>query len=187
MIVNVLLKIKMSRKKLVLIILIVLAVGVLVFYRLVQDRKEIRTNVDSEPSQEMLIVREGEPDYTQPLISTENKTSPKPTVPDSSKIEISNVKVNNFYDDSKKINSSGDRLILEQSDFEAIYFPRGNQFLISVLTSPFYKTRLDAEKAFLEKLDISEKEACKLDVSITTPNFVNPNEAGIDFTLSFCK
>ena len=92
------------------------------------------------------MVREDEPDYTKPLVPEEDKTFPEPTVPESSKIESSNVKVDNFYKYSKKINSFGDRLILEDKDFEVVYFPKTDAFLISVLASPFYPKRLEAEK-----------------------------------------
>jgi len=47
--------------------------------------------------------------------------------------------------------------------------------------------KLEVEKRFIELLDISEAEACKLDVIITTPQFVNPEFAGEEYYLSFCN
>ena len=175
---------KSKKKVLGLILILAILGGFVALGFLKEDKKTIETMENAPPD---FVVSEDEPDYTKPLIPSGGESFPEPTIPESSKIESSNVKVNNFYKDSKKINSFGDRLISEEKDFEIIYFPRGDQFLISVLASPFYPKRLEAEKKLLNVLGISEKEACKLNVSITTPAFVNPNEAGIDYSLSFCK
>jgi len=58
---------------------------------------------------------------------------------------------------------------------------------IVILGSPFEKYRAEAEKAFLIKLNVSEGEACSLNVVVGTVQFANPDEAGRDFPLSFCE
>lgn len=84
------------------------------------------------------------------------------------------------------INDKGDILVTESKDFKILYFPKTNQFLVSILSSPFEKARLSAEEEFLKTLSIDKKLACELNVLITTPVFINPNEAGKEYRLSFC-
>lgn len=66
------------------------------------------------------------------------------------------------------------------------YSQTSDSFLISIQSAPFDSNRKKAEEAFLESLDITKEDACKLDVSITTPQSVNPKEAGTIYRLSFC-
>jgi hypothetical protein len=81
--------------------------------------------------------------------------------------------------------------------FEGVVFPTSDaydiqyygtieQFLIFINAAPFEPHRQDAEGAFLTVLGISEEEACTLDVTIRTPAFVNPDQGGREFPLSFC-
>ena len=177
---------KSKKKVLGLILILAILGGIVALGFLREDKKtlELEKTEDIPPN---FTLGEDEPDFTKPLVQEGKGALPGPTVSESSKIEVSNVKVNNFYKDAKKINSQGDILISEEKDFDIVYFPKGDEFLISILSSPFYPKRLEAEKKLLETLGISEKDACKLDVSITTPAFVNQNEAGINYGLSFCK
>ena len=87
---------------------------------------------------------------------------------------------------SQKINDNGDLLISETKNYKVIYFPKNNQVFVSILSSPFSKFREEAEKELLEVLDIDSDTSCKLNVLITTPRFVNPEEAGKEDVLSFC-
>jgi hypothetical protein len=60
-------------------------------------------------------------------------------------------------------------------------------YQVNVLGSPFERARLDAEQAFLFELGITEERACVLNVVVTTPAYANPNDAGINYSLSFCE
>lgn len=63
----------------------------------------------------------------------------------------------------------------------------GDYFKILVTKSPFQQYRLQAEQKFLEQMNLTVEQACKLDVEITTPRFANPQEAGQIYKLSFCQ
>lgn len=164
--------IKMNKKKIIIIaflILFLLIVVVVLF-----SRKEEEVVPLTQPT-------------TTPF--TYPKTSPFPVLekPKGSSIEISDVEVENFYNKEVNTNTRGDTLFVDKGDYQIMYFAKEERFLISILGSPFDKIKGVAEKEFLLTLSINEGEACKLDVSITTPYFANPKEAGVDYKLSFCE
>lgn len=72
-------------------------------------------------------------------------------------------------------------------NFQIVYIPSEKQYQIFINNSPFDKYRTEAENVFLSLLKTSKGEACKLKVEISTPYFVNPNEAGQTYPLSFCS
>ena len=117
------------------------------------------------------------------------KISPFPVLekPKGPSIKISDVEVENFYNKEVNTNTRGDTLFVDKGDYQIMYFAKEERFLISILGSPFDKIKGVAEKEFLLILSISEEEACKLSVSITTPYFANPKKAGVDYKLSFCE
>ena len=100
---------------------------------------------------------------------------------------INNTEIKNVYKNAIDINDVGDVVFSETDSSQLVYHPKDNFFLISILDSPFESARLAAEQQFLQSLEISESEACKLNVSVTTPRFANPEEAGRNYKLSFCK
>ncbi len=122
-------------------------------------------------------------------ISLEPETSPTPAVtPSGDTVTISSVPVNNFYQSTTPFNPQGDRVIADVDNaYKITYLAQFQQFLISINGSPFATYRQQAEGAFLQKMNISQTDACKLNVVIRTPSFANPNEAGQDYPLSFCK
>lgn len=111
----------------------------------------------------------------------------RPTAPPKEKINISGVLVNNFLQNPKRVDKSGDIFILETQEYRLIYFSKYNSFLISIFSSPFPKVKKQAEEDFLRALGISEIESCRLNVSVTTPYFANPDYSGKDWSLSFCE
>jgi hypothetical protein len=114
-------------------------------------------------------------------------SKPKIVVSEKDKIKISSVTMNNFTKDAEVI-SRGEVLRFEENDeFHIIARTKEGQFMISILGSPFMEMRLKAEEALLRKLNITEEEACKLDVIITTPIFANEAESGKNYGLSFCE
>jgi hypothetical protein len=90
------------------------------------------------------------------------------------------IEVHNFYLNSETINPEGDTYVIDRPEYSITYLPKFGKFMISILTSPFEQVRLT-------KLQISEAQACQLDISISTPLFANPDFAGRQFTLSFCN
>lgn len=102
------------------------------------------------------------------------------------KIIISNVEMNDVLSNPVETNSFGDGLILKGNSYQIVYLKNSNNFLISILDSPFEKFKLVAEQEFLRLLGVSEIDACRLNVTVTTPAFANPAEAGGIYKLSFC-
>lgn len=103
------------------------------------------------------------------------------------KITISGVDVDNFYLNSESNNNQEDILIKNTVAFQIVYLKKQNKFLLSIRSSPFTQKRAEAEEQFLKTLGIERQEACRLNVTITTPFFANPDYAGQEFSLSFCK
>jgi len=125
--------------------------------------------------------------------------SPNPTIqvvfptapiinPNDSSITISGVQMNNFTKTSTQMNQEGDLSIANVSNsYQIVYLAHFQEFLITINGSPFEAQRQAAEAAFLQSLGISQTDACKLPVSITTPRYANPDQAGTQYPLSFCQ
>lgn len=123
-----------------------------------------------------------------PLPTTElPKSSFNFQKPEGFKINISGLEVNNFYNFDTEVNERGDVTFVKNALYQILYFSEEDEFLISVLSSPFEQARSRAELDFLNKLEINKNQACQLKVNISTPNFVNPNESGKNYKLSFCQ
>ena len=113
---------------------------------------------------------------------------PSPIIPTTETIEISNIKVNNFYKDAKKIdNERNVYLVDEPNKYQLLYEEGFDQFLISISGSLFEELRGEAEQRLISDLNIQPQEACSLNVLITTPAFVNPDYSGKAYRLSFCE
>lgn len=115
----------------------------------------------------------------------------KPTVkiiPTGETVIINNIPVNNFYQNSPSFNPEGDRTLADvDGQYRIVYLSENQQFLLNIQGSPFEQYRQAAEQAFLQKMGISQQQACNLNVIIRTPAFVNPDQAGQDYFLSFCQ
>lgn len=121
------------------------------------------------------------------LTPTPSLSSQQISLPQGSIYPISEIHMKNFYQFAQEIKSDGEVIIEENENYRIMYFPEREYFLISILSSPFSDVRKGAEESFLQILGLNRENACKLNLSITTPIFVNPNEAGTDYHLSFCK
>lgn len=116
------------------------------------------------------------------------ESSPTP-IPSAPEIEISGTKVSNFYKTAARIGKSGDIYIKNNNPkkYRIMYQQPFNQFMISILASPFTEIRLEAEQDFLSQLNITKQEACSLNVIIVTQSFVNPDYSDKSYKLSFCE
>lgn len=74
----------------------------------------------------------------------------------------------------------------EKRLYQISYFPPSNSYLISIMGSPFEQYRKEAEKAFINQLNLSPIELCKLNVTIATSYITNPKESEKSYRLSFC-
>lgn len=130
--------------------------------------------------------------FSRKQIRQPNVFLPTPTpvqIPQISpkKINISGVQTNDFLSSPKEVNKNGDVLFAETPKYQLVYLQNFNQFIVSILSSPFETIKKEAEIEFLHRLGITENEACKLNVSVTTPYFANPDYSGKNWPLSFCE
>lgn len=102
----------------------------------------------------------------------------------SSKVEAAK---ENALSKTMKVNARGDVLLVDKPEYQIIYFQKEDQFLISILKSPFEAIREEAEDEFLQITKADQETLCKLDVVLTTPSFANPSLAGKIVYLSFCQ
>jgi hypothetical protein len=78
--------------------------------------------------------------------------------------------------------------IYKQPDnsYQIFSYPDRDEYWILIMASPFSKYRSLAETQFLKQTGLSKDKACKLNIKVTTPYYVNPNESGTNYPLSFC-
>ena len=167
-------------KKLLLFLIIGLGVLILLIANLFQKNNSINKSL-LNPTPTVVI---------PPNYSNQVKIPSYVTIDQvNNKAIISNVKMNNFFNSANILNKEGDMQVSDatNSGYNITYLSQFNEFLISINKSPFDQFRIQAENNFLTKLGINQQEACKLTVVITTPRFVNPNQAGQNYSLSFCQ
>lgn len=80
----------------------------------------------------------------------------------------------------------GDGLIADEQAFQIFYYEVDKSFSIAILQEPITDIRKVAEAQLIERLQISENDACKLIISVTVPSFVNENISGQNLGISFC-
>lgn len=122
-----------------------------------------------------------------PGSSQHNATSSALFGSDGKTISINGVIMDNFYKTSTPFNPQGDRILDSTNDNYRIFFiSSSNEFLLTITGSGFAQNRAAAEQAFLQALNLSPENACKLHVVVQTISSVNSQEAGQDYPLSFC-
>lgn len=121
------------------------------------------------------------------FVATVVITAKKQIADEAGRIMVSGISVKNPRSSVVMENEQGDVVFSKSNGFEIVYLPTFKQFLISITAPPFNENVSAAEQEFLDRLGISEAEACKLNVVITTPQSANPNEAGKNYGLSFCE
>lgn len=77
-------------------------------------------------------------------------------------------------------------LMVEDQDFLIEYYAPDQSFSIALMNPDIWKARMAAEARLLEKLHISQEEACKLVVNLSVPLDVNAEASGKNYGLSFC-
>lgn len=98
------------------------------------------------------------------------------------------VLVNNFYKNAVQVFSDGSgALIIRDPAYDVLYFQPDGSFTISILKKPVLANRTQAESAFLQELNISQADACKLKVLVGVPISIDPQYSGKNLGLSFCQ
>lgn len=138
------------------------------------------------------VIRKSVPKALPTLISQQNQPSKLGSslgsfeVPDNNQVVISDVTVNNFY--NNELNRSGGNVIFyEQNNIQVAYIYDINTFTITLSGTPFDQLKTQAESIFLSQLSINEQDACKLNVAIQASPFVYPERTDQTYRLSFCE
>ncbi len=105
----------------------------------------------------------------------------------SIKTDQGTVVLDDIYQKAEEMLPAGNLGLRKTDDYIIDYYPELRTFSIALLNPEIEVARLKAEQDFLATLNISEEEACKLEVTVGVPNSVNPKYAGIIYPLSFCQ
>ncbi len=126
---------------------------------------------------------------TFPSVST---STPAPiAVPTSTTITLGpsqgSVTVKNFYQSAASITKDQQTVaVADAPNYVIAYNVSDSSFAIALLSTPLQAARQAAESAFLNKLGISQQDACKLTVYEGVPASVSDQYVGQSFPLSFC-
>lgn len=103
------------------------------------------------------------------------------------KTQEGEISVKNIYalPDTKPLSDDGINFENNQYYYMA-YYPKQQGFLISILNPDIEKARTLAEQYFLDVLNTSKSDACKLNVSLTVSPNANKKASGGNYRLSFC-
>jgi len=144
--------------------------------------------LDSSPSKPVSLVLsfEKHPGYDCDCCNLANKISLYPPIsPIIPEVDAQKAK-ENALSHAIETNSRGDMLLINNPEYQIIYFAKEDQFLISIQKSPFEEWRQKAEEEFLQITKAEKRIACQLNVVVSTPQFANPEESGKIFPPSFC-
>jgi len=108
-------------------------------------------------------------------------------VPQGETIQSSGQQISNVYNTAKEVTLQTDAIMADNENYQIMYFKFSDEFLVTILGSPFESFQKMAERDLISQLKIDENTACRLKVSVTTPSFANPDEAGRTYGLSFCE
>lgn len=90
-------------------------------------------------------------------------------------------------EDPTKTVATNEEIKIATDKYSIIYYPDENLYNISILQSPFQENKNLVEEALLRELGIDEPEACKLNISIGAPRFVDEKASTTNTGLSFCN
>lgn len=112
-------------------------------------------------------------------------TIPVPTYPTTDTIQSSGVKIKNPFVGAKEFTTQGDALTAKTDTYSIIYLRQFDEFIITVDAEPFESNRLAAELDFINRLGVTQQDACKLNASISPPK--KEGELAPHYKLSFCQ
>lgn len=107
---------------------------------------------------------------------------------DEGKLVINGIYINDITDNPLSTDSEGNMVIAQEEDYRISFLPKyDSQLLIDILAAPFDEVRVRAEAHFLQLIGTEEADACWLNTVESTPDTVNPAQAGKNYMLSFCE
>lgn len=96
------------------------------------------------------------------------------------------ITVKNFYRAAREIVEQTEVVLKETAGYIILYHAVGSDFELRILGRPPEDSRKEAEAELLRILGISQKDACKFNVSVSIPYDADPLLKGGDYPLSFC-
>jgi len=93
---------------------------------------------------------------------------------------------NSFFSAPETEQNFSNVIFEKSSNFDIGYYPDVNQFVVLLQNQNLDQAREEAEKAFLDSLQISKRQACQLNVYLGVSLETNFGLSGRDFGLSFC-
>jgi len=102
-------------------------------------------------------------------------------------IQISGLDIKNIYRNRIYTADSGDLIFFRNEYSEFSYLPEYDQFIIHITKSPTESFIPLAETEFLQILEVDTSTACKLNVEVGIPLYVDNRVGGGSYPLSFCK
>lgn len=127
-----------------------------------------------------------------PPVSLGQTPSPQREIPSGDTISLQTpsgaVQVSNFYKTAAAIYESYIQ-IESTSDYDIVFNGHPEEFdlVIGLTSKPIASALAKAEAALLRILKIEREDACKLNVRVGVPDWLDPILAGGDFGLSFCS
>ena len=97
------------------------------------------------------------------------------------------IKIDDLYTEDSILLSNDGVVFSDQKDYSIMFFPDDASFIISIKDGNIYEVRKKAEADFLSKANITEQEACQLDVILSVLWTADINAAGVGYGLSFCS
>lgn len=97
------------------------------------------------------------------------------------------VRVKNFYRSALRVVEDTEVVIAETSDYRISYIRPFTLFMVNVWGERAGQVRLEAERALLKALAVSEQSACRLSVEVWLSADSGLPDAGRPLSLSFCK
>ena len=100
---------------------------------------------------------------------------------------IGEVEIDDLYTEDSVLLSNNAVLFSDQNNYSIMFFPDDASFIISIKDGNINEVRKRAEADFLSKTNITEQEACQLDVTLAVLWTADINAAGTGYGLSFCS
>lgn len=98
------------------------------------------------------------------------------------------VVVKNFFRTGEPLKGEESGVLMEEtSDYAILFYTKQKEVLITLKSKPVISAKQKAEEALLRLLGTTKEDACKLFFSVRTTIYVDPDLAGKELGLSFCK
>ncbi len=87
----------------------------------------------------------------------------------------------------KTLGISGEILYKNEANYQIYFSPQTNRYTIVLFGSPLKDVLQEAERGFLNLLQLPPEHACQLNVYVSTVDWFDPEESYSSFSLSFCR